>query len=259
MVTDETLNPEREKKTSNQNEYKLPWKHFSDELFCLLSMAERTLLLYEPLRCPRWCNKISSHIFEVENLFLWCFFAWNSHEAGRPEECKLFFSGFVETNGDCMKCIYAEKNANEIFTVTASQHCSLLSFIQLVSRKKPNERQICNAIMLVRRPKLIMCDWRKRALDSKVRCGIVRNGLCGLISWSPRMSSKTWHAHYRCPVGMFCYKSLRLFGFDFHSANLLQSFYLQSRTLPSSRRALIHSIDSQSIALADLTHFTDHR
>lgn len=38
-----------------------------------------------------------------------------------------------------MKCIYAEENANEIFTVTASQHCSLLSFILLVSRKK-NER-----------------------------------------------------------------------------------------------------------------------
>lgn len=55
------------------------------------------------------------------------------------------------------------------------------------------------------------------------------------------------------------YKSLRVFGFDFRSANLLQSFYLQSHTLPSSWRALIHSIDSQSIALANLTHFTDQR
>lgn len=58
----------------------------------------------------------------------------------RPTQKSVnYFFGFVETNGDCMKCIYAEENANEIFTVTASQHCSLLSFILLVSRKK-NER-----------------------------------------------------------------------------------------------------------------------
>lgn len=135
MVTNGTLNRRVGKKTSNQNEYKLPWKHFSGELFCLLSMAGRTLLLYEPLQYPRWCNKISSHIFEADNLSLWCFSLETRMKRPTQKSVNYFF-GFVETNGDCMKCIYAEENANEIFTVTASQHCSLLSFILLVSRKK---------------------------------------------------------------------------------------------------------------------------
>lgn len=75
-----------------------------------------------------------------------------------------------------MKCIYAEKNANEIFTVTASPALFVIVIYSVGFPKKPNKRQICNAIMLVRRPKLIMCDWRKRALDSKVRC-VESNGM----------------------------------------------------------------------------------
>lgn len=68
-------------------------------IFCLLSMAERTLLLYEPLQYPRWCNKISERwngekwIFETELFISFAFFTWTLHETKeRWKKCKLFFS-----------------------------------------------------------------------------------------------------------------------------------------------------------------------
>lgn len=109
-------------------------------IFCLLSMAGRTLLLYEPLQCPRWCNKISPEtreIFETK-IYFSCIFhlnlAW--------KKCKLFFWVVVRLMEAAWKHTgkYMQINANEIFTVTAIQHCSLLSFILLVAREKKMQR-----------------------------------------------------------------------------------------------------------------------
>lgn len=81
-----------------------------------------------------------------------------------------------------MKCIYAEENANEIFTVTASPALFVIVIYSVgFPKKKTQQRQICNAIMLVRRPELIMCDWRKRAWTRK--CGVESNGMdCEALS-----------------------------------------------------------------------------
>lgn len=121
----------------------------ADKYFLFVINGRRTLLLYEPLQylpIPGGAIKYFSFAYLKHQIFIPFSGVFRpktrAYEQRPTKVCKLFRLFFFlvssrgfETNGDCMNAMqYSKRNANEIFTVTAVQHCSLLSFILLVSR-----------------------------------------------------------------------------------------------------------------------------
>lgn len=130
-------------------------------IFCLLSMAGRTLLLYEPLQCVPG-GAIKYH--QKREKFLrpqFILLAFSLELC--VKKCKIIsFFGVFFCYGDCMKSTHNKYADKRKWVIHGNCHPALFVIVIyfLVSSGTETERYR-DAIMLAWVSKLIMCDWKR--------------------------------------------------------------------------------------------------